>query len=93
LWVEWYLAGGAVQASLEGDIGMPLLREEDKFLVDIVDPEEVDMVREGCRAAGVWRVSEVRGLDGAEPREAAQSGGALKGWWAEGRQVPSGVKW
>ena len=47
-----------------------MLREEDKFLVDIVDPEEVDMVREGCRDAGVWRVSEVRGLDGVELREA-----------------------
>ena len=30
---------------------MPLLREEDKFLVDIVDAEEVDIVREGRRAA------------------------------------------
>ena len=57
---------------------MPLLREEDKFLVDIVDPEEVDMVREGCRAARVWRVSEVRGLDGAELREAVQSGGSTR---------------
>ena len=37
--------------SLEGGRGMPLLREEDRFLVDIVDTEEVDMVREGCRAA------------------------------------------
>ena len=42
--------------SLEGGRGMPLLREEDGFLVDIVDIQEVDMVREGCRAAGVWRV-------------------------------------
>ena len=57
--------------SLEGGRGVPLLREQDRFLVDIVDAEEVDIVREGCRAAGVWRVSEVRGLGGAELREAA----------------------
>ena len=69
---------------------MPLLREEDKFLVDIVDHEEVDMVREGCRAAGVWRVSEVRGLDGAELREVAQSGGALERLVGRGK---SGAKW
>ena len=76
--------------SLEGGRGMPLLREEDKFLVDIVDTEEVDMVREGCRAAGVWRVSEVRGLDGAELREAAQSGGALERLVGRGK---AGAKW
>ena len=59
--------------SLEGGRGVPLLREEDKFLVDIVEAEEVDMIREGCRAAGVWRVREVRGFDGAELREAVQT--------------------
>ena len=69
---------------------MPLLREEDRFLVDIVDIEEVDMVREGCRAAGVWRVSEVRGLDGVELREAAQSGGALERLVGKGK---AGAKW
>jgi ribonuclease HI len=76
--------------SLEGGRGMPLLREEDRFLVDIVDTEEVDMVREGCRAAGVWRVSEVRGLDGAELREAAQSGGSLERLVGKGK---AGAKW
>ena len=64
--------------SLAGGRGVPLLREEDKFLVDIIDPEEVDMVREERRAAGVWRVSEVRGLDGVQLREAIQSGWALE---------------
>ena len=66
------------------------MREEHKFLVDIVDPEEVDMVREGCRAAGVWRVSEVRGLDGVELREAVQSGGALERRVGRGK---AGAKW
>ena len=70
-----------------------MLKEEVKFLVDIVDPEEVDMVREGCKATGVWRVSEVQGLDGDEIREAAQSGGALERLVGRGKQVPSGVKW
>ena len=69
---------------------MPLLREEDRFLVDMVDTDEVDMVREGCRAAGVWRVSEVRGLNGAELREAAQSGGSLERLVGKGR---AGAKW
>ena len=36
------------------------------------------MAREGCRGAGVWGVSEVRRMDGAELREAALSGGALE---------------
>ena len=62
-----------------------MLREEDKFLVDIVDAEEVDIVREGCRAAGVWRGSEVGELDGAELREAAQSGGALERLMGKGK--------
>ena len=64
--------------SLEGGRGMPLLREEDRFLVDLVEAEEKDLVREGCRAAGVWRVSELRRLDGTRMREAAQQGGALE---------------
>ena len=64
--------------SLEGGRGMPELRRGDKFLVDLVEGKEVEMMREGCRAAGVWRVSELRGLDGTELREAAQEGGALE---------------
>ena len=36
---------------------MPTLRKGDKFLVDLVKADEVEMVREGCRAAEVWRVS------------------------------------
>ena len=58
--------------------------------MDIVEAEEVDMMREGCRAAGVWRVSEVRGLDGAELREAVQSGGALERLVGKGK---AGSKW
>ena len=46
-------------------------------MVNLVEAEEVDMVREGCRAAEVWRVSELRDLGGAELREAAISGGSL----------------
>ena len=61
-----------------------------RLLVDIVDLEEVDMVREVCRAAGVWRASEVRGLDGAEPREAVQSGVALERLVGRGE---AGAKW
>jgi hypothetical protein len=36
------------------------------------------MVREGCRAAEVWRVSELRGPDGARLREAVKPNGALE---------------
>jgi hypothetical protein len=43
--------------SLEGGRGVPLLREEDKFLVDIVDPEEVDNYGKG-------RVQSCRSLEG-----------------------------
>ena len=52
---------------------MLVLREGDRFLVDLVE-----MVREGCRAVEVWRVSELRRLDGAGLREAMESGGALE---------------
>ena len=69
---------------------MPLLREKDKFLVDIVEADEVGLMREGCRAAGIWRVSEVRGLDGVEMREAAQSGGALERLVGKGK---AGARW
>ena len=55
---------------------MPALRSSDKFLVDLVEEDEVEMVREGCRAAAVFRVSELRKLDGAELREAIREGGA-----------------
>ena len=57
---------------------MPTLRKGDKFLVDLVEEDEVVMVREGCRAAEVWRVSELRSLDGASLREAVEPGGALE---------------
>ena len=44
--------------SLEG--GRPrrvhVLREGDRFFVDLVEADEVEMVREGCRAAEVWRI-------------------------------------
>ena len=43
--------------SLEGGRGMPKLREGDRFLVDLVEADEVEMVREGYRAAEVWRVN------------------------------------
>ena len=69
---------------------MPLLREEDKFLVGTVEAEEVDIMREGCRAAGIWRVSEVRGLDGANLREAVQGGEALERLVGKGK---AGTKW
>ena len=57
---------------------MPTLRKGDKFLVDLVEADEVEMVREGCRAAEVWRVSELRSLDGTELREAVKPNGALE---------------
>ena len=96
MWVEWHLAGvlyrhfNNSRLSLEGGRGMPRLREEDKFLVEIVEAEEMDMLREGCRAAGVWRVSEVRRLDGVELREAMQSGGAPERLVGKGK---AGSKW
>ena len=34
--------------SLEGGRGMPTLGERDRCLVDLVEADEVDMVREGC---------------------------------------------
>ena len=71
--------------SLEGGRGMPTLREGDRFLVDLVEADEVEMVREGCRAAEVWRVSELRSLDGARLREAAEPGGALERLVGKGR--------
>ena len=63
---------------------MPALREGDRFLVDLVEGSEVEMMRDGCRAARVWRVSELRRLDGIEIRGAARqdwrgAGGALRG--------------
>ena len=64
--------------TLEGGRGMPTLREGDRFLVDLVEADEVEMVREGCRAAEVWRVSELRSLDGIKPREAVKPNGALE---------------
>ena len=64
--------------SLGGGRGMPTLREGDKFLVDLVEANEVEMVREGCRAAEVWRVSELRSLDGTRLREAVKPNGALE---------------
>ena len=56
------------------------MREEDKFLVDTVEADEVGLMRGGCRGAGIWGVGEVRRLGGAhvERRGAAQSGGALE---------------
>ena len=57
---------------------MPKLREQDRFQVDMVGADRVGVVREGCRAADVWRVSELRGLDGAGMREAAGPGGVLE---------------
>ena len=64
--------------SLEGGRGMPALREGDRFLVDLVETDEMEMAREGCTAAEVWRVSELGGLDGTRLREAAAPGGALE---------------
>ena len=64
--------------SLEGGRGMPTLRKGDKSPVDLVEAEEVEMAREGCRAAEVWRVSELRSLDGTRLREAARPNGALE---------------
>ena len=55
---------------------MPTLGEGDRFLVDLVKVDEAEMVREGCGAAEVWRVSGLRSLDGAGLRGAAGPGGA-----------------
>ena len=64
--------------SLEGGREMPKMREGDRFLVDLVEADEVEMVRGGCRAAEVWRVSELRDLDGAGLRGLAGLGDALE---------------
>ena len=47
------------------------MREGDKFLIDLVEADEVEMVREACRAVEVWRVSELRRLDGAGLRDSS----------------------
>ena len=47
--------------------------------MDIAESEEADTMKQGSRAGGVWRMSEVRGLGCANLREAVQSGGALHG--------------
>ena len=65
---------------------MPVLRRGDRFLVDLVEGSEVEMTREGCRAARVWRVSELRKLDGTEIREAARQGGALERLAGKGKK-------
>ena len=57
---------------------MPVLREGDRFLSDLVEADPVEMMREGRRAAEVWRVSELRSLDGTRLREATAPSGALK---------------
>jgi hypothetical protein len=67
-----------IRLSLEGGRGMPALREWDRFLVDVVEADEGEIVREGCRAAEVWRVSELRSLDGTRLKEAARPNGALE---------------
>ena len=90
--------------SLEGGRGMPTLRKGDKFLVDLVEADEVEMVREGCRAAEVWRVNELRSLDETSLREAVEPNGALERlvgrgkagrlWGEVARRVKSeSVKW
>ena len=43
-----------------------------------METDEVEMVREGCRSAEVWNVSELMSLDGTGLREAAGPGGALE---------------
>ena len=63
---------------LEGARGMPTLREGDMFLVDLVEADEVEMLRESCRATEVWMVSELRSLDGIRLREAVEPNGALE---------------
>ena len=50
----------------------------------------MEMVREGCRAAEVWRVSELRRLGGAGLREAVESGGALERLVGKGK---AGTAW
>ena len=64
--------------SLEGGRWMPTLREGNIFFVDLVEADDVEMVKESCRAAEVWRVSELRSLDGTRLREAAKPIGALE---------------
>ena len=41
-----------------------------------MEAEEVGMVREGCRATRVWRVSELRRMGGADCR--AEGGSAAR---------------
>ena len=48
------------------------------LLAAAVGEDEREMMREGCNAAEVWRVSEVRGLDQMHIREAARAGGSLE---------------
>ena len=70
---------GNNKLSLEGGRGMSTKRKGDKFLVDLMEADEVEMMREGCRAAEIWRVSERRSLDGTSLRETVEPNGALSG--------------
>ena len=61
--------------TIEGGLGMPLLRIGDKCLVDEADWEEREMVRAGCLATEMWRYSEVMDLGGGDICRALCSNG------------------
>jgi hypothetical protein len=73
---------------VKGGLGLPEIRIGDKNLVDEAVVEDKDMVREGCRRAGVWRTGEVLELEGMGMRRAFRKGGPMEK--AAGREW---VKW
>ena len=66
---------------------MPTLREGDRFLVGLVEADEVaGDGKGGCKVAEMWVVSELGSLGGAGLREAAvEPGGALERLVGQGK--------
>ena len=85
-----------VGMSIAGGLGMPLLREGDRCLVDEACWEDKEMVRIGCMATEMWRCSEVMNLEGSDICRALCSNGpaekaAGRKWCAWVRTKVTGI--
>jgi hypothetical protein len=85
-----------VGMSIAGGLGMPLLREGDRCLVDEACWEDKEMVRIGCMATEMWRCSEVMNLAGSDICRALCSNGpaekaAGRKWCAWVRTKVTGI--
>ena len=73
-----YHALSHTEFEIRGGLGLPPLREGDRCLVDTADPDDYQMVRQGCHATEAWRCSEVLTLDGTGLSRAADPNGPLE---------------